>query len=130
MNPKTVGLVVLEHVTAVDVTGPAEVFARAKIRAEGQLAVSKQPRTARSDGSARSVDVRSCYQVLTLNVGEGSCVTECGIEIKPHSNIEAAPPLDTLFVCGCSQTHDSRWSRKLTKWLKNRLSFTRRIVGI
>jgi transcriptional regulator GlxA family with amidase domain len=116
MNPKTVGLVVLEHVTAVDVTGPAEAFARTKIRIGNQ--------------SAGSGGFRRCYRVLTLGVGEGPCVTECGIEIKLHSNLEEAPPLDTLFVCGCSQTHDSRWSRKLAKWLKQRSPLTRRVVGI
>jgi transcriptional regulator GlxA family with amidase domain len=68
--------------------------------------------------------------VLALGIGEGLCVTECGIEIKPHSNLDEAPPLDTLFVCGCSQTHHSKWSRKLVKWLKHRSSFTRRVVGI
>jgi transcriptional regulator GlxA family with amidase domain len=116
MNPKTVGLVVLEHVTAVDVTGPAETFAQTKIRIGNQ--------------SAGSGSVRRCYRVLILGVGEGRCVTECGIEIKPHSNLEEAPPLDTLFVCGYSQTHDSRWSRKLSKWLKQRSPLTRRVVGI
>jgi transcriptional regulator GlxA family with amidase domain len=127
MNPKTVGLVVLEHVTAVDLTGPAEVFARAKIRIANQSADS---RSSRRDESVQSADLRPCYRVLTLGAGEGPCVTECGIEIKPHSNLEEAPPLDTLFVCGCSQTHHSRWSRKLAKWLKQRSSLARRVVGI
>jgi transcriptional regulator GlxA family with amidase domain len=127
MNPKTVGLVVLEHVTAVDVTGPAEVFARAKIRIGNQSADS---RSSPRDKSVQSADLRPCYRVLTLGIGEGPCITECGIEIKPHSNLEEAPPLDTLFVCGCSQTHDSRRSRKLAKWLKQRSPLARRIVGI
>ncbi len=116
MNPKTVGLVLLEHVTAVDVTGPAEVFARTKIRIGNQ--------------SAGSGSFRRCYRVLTLSVNEGLCVTECGIEIQPHSNLEKAPPLDTLFVCGCSQIHDPKRGRKLAKWLKQRSPLTRRVVGI
>jgi transcriptional regulator GlxA family with amidase domain len=116
MNPKTVGLVVLEHVTAVDVTGPAEAFARTKIRIGNQ--------------SAASGSVRSCYRVLILGVGSRPCVTECGIEIKPHLNLEEAPPLDTLFVCGCSQTRDSKRSRSLAKWLKRRAPLTRRVVGV
>jgi transcriptional regulator GlxA family with amidase domain len=116
MNPKTVGLVVLEHVAAVDVTGPAEAFAQTKIRIGNQ--------------STGSGSFRRCYRVFILSVGEGRCVTECGIEIKPHSNLEEAPPLDTLFVCGCSQTHDSRRSKKLAKWLKQRSPLTRRVVGI
>jgi transcriptional regulator GlxA family with amidase domain len=116
MNAKTVGLIVLEHVTAIDVTGPAEAFSRTKIRIGNQ--------------SAGSESFRGCYQVLTLGVGEGPCVTKCGIEIKPHSNLDEAPPLDTLFVCGCSQAQHSRSSRKLAKWLEQRSRLIRRVVGI
>jgi transcriptional regulator GlxA family with amidase domain len=116
MNPKTVGLVVLEYVTAVDVTGPAEAFAQAKIRTVNQ--------------SAASGSFRRCYRVLILGVGSGPCLTECGIEIKPHLNLEEAPPLDTLFVCGGSQIHNSRQAKKLAKWLKQRVPLTRRIVAL
>jgi transcriptional regulator GlxA family with amidase domain len=116
MNPKTVGLVALKHVTAVDVTGPAEAFARTKIRISSQ--------------STGSGSFGRCYRVLTLGVDAGPCVTECGIEIQPHLNLERAPPLDTLFVCGGSQIHDPSPSRKLAKWLKHRSPLTRRVVGI
>jgi transcriptional regulator GlxA family with amidase domain len=111
MNPKTVGLVVLEHVTAVDATGPAEAFAQTKID------LGKQ-------------SLGHCYRVLILGVGSGACVTECGIEINPHLNLEEAPPLDTLLVCGSCQTADSKRSRTLGTWLKHRSPLTRRLVGI
>jgi hypothetical protein len=52
MNSKTVGLVVLEHVTAVDVTGPAEAFAQTKIGTWNQ--------------SAGAEFFRRCYRVLIL----------------------------------------------------------------
>jgi transcriptional regulator GlxA family with amidase domain len=127
MNPKTVGLVVLEHVTAVEVIGPAEAFAQTKIRIGNQSTVSgSSPR----DESVRSADFRRCYRVLILGASSGPCVTECGIEIKPHLNLEEAPPLDTLFVCGCTQTHNLKRSKRLAKWLKHRSPLTRRVVGI
>jgi transcriptional regulator GlxA family with amidase domain len=116
MNPKTIGLVVPEHVTAVDVTGPAEAFAQTKIRIGNQ--------------STGSGSFRHCYRVLILGVDSGPCVTECGIQIKPHLNLEEAPPLDTLFVCGCGQTHDPKRSKRLAKWLRHRSPLTRRVVGI
>jgi len=115
MNPKTVGLVALDGVTAVDVTGPAEAFAQTKIRSGSE-----------SEGAGT---YRRCYRVLILGVGPGPCVTECGIEIKPHFTLEEAPPLDTLFVCGCSQPHGKQ-SRKLAKWLRHRTPLTRRLVGV
>jgi transcriptional regulator GlxA family with amidase domain len=116
MNPKTVGLVLLEHVTAVDVTGPAEAFGRTNIRVQNQ--------------SASGGRLQGCYQVLTLGVNAGPCATECGIVIEPHVNLEEAPPLDTLFICGGSRIHHARQSGKLGKWLKVRLPVTRRVVAI
>ena len=127
MNPKTVGLVVLDRVTAVDVTGPAEAFAQTRIHTGNHSAGSGSPPIGRTRSAASS---RRCYRVLILGVGSGSCVTDCGIEIKPHLNLEEAPPLDTLFVCGCSQAHDPKRSRKLGKWLRHRSPLTRRVVGI
>jgi transcriptional regulator GlxA family with amidase domain len=127
MNPKTVGLVVLEHVTAVDVTGPAEAFAQAKLRTGNQSAASGSPPVGRTRLVA---SFRRCYRVLILGVGSGPCVTDCGIEIKPHLRLEEAPALDTLFVCGCSQPHDPKRRRKLAKWLRHQAPVTRRVVGI
>jgi transcriptional regulator GlxA family with amidase domain len=127
MNPKTVGLVVLDHVTAVDVTGPAEAFAQTRIRTGNHSAGSASQPVGRAHSVA---SFRRCYHVLILGIGSGSCVTDCGIEIKPHLNLEEAPPLDTLFVCGCSQPHDPKRSRKLGKWLRHRSPLTRRVVGI
>src|SRR5262245_2827862 len=116
MDPKTVGFVALENVNAVDVTGPAEAFARTTIRTDGR--------------SLNSGSFQRCYRVLTLGIGAGSCVTECSIAIQPHLNFAEAPPLDTLFVCGGSQIHDRRRREKLVKWLKQRSPLTRRIVVI
>jgi transcriptional regulator GlxA family with amidase domain len=127
MNPKTVGLVVLENATAVDVTGPAEVFAQTKIRTGNQSASSGSPLVERTRSVA---SFQHCYRVLILGVGSGPRFTECGIEIKPHLNLDKAPPLDTLFVCGCSQPDDTKRSRKLAKWLRERSPLTRRVVGI
>jgi transcriptional regulator GlxA family with amidase domain len=127
MNPKTVGLVVLEQVAAVDVTGPAEAFAQTKILIGKQSLGSGSAPMGRTRPEA---SFRRCYRVLILGVGGGPCVTECGIEIKPHLNLEEAPPLDTLFVCGCSESHDSKRARKVAKWLRHRSPLTRRVVGI
>jgi transcriptional regulator GlxA family with amidase domain len=116
MNPKTVGLVLLQHVTAVDVTGPAEAFARTVIGHTIQ--------------SPDSGSFRHCYRVLTLGVGGEACVTECGIKIQPHLNLKEAPPLDTVFVCGGSQLYNQPGCKELTKWLKHKATRARRVVGI
>ena len=116
MDSKTVGLIALDHVNAVDVTGPAEAFARTKVRTGNE--------------SSAFNTFQSCYRVLTLGIGLGSCVTECSIAIQPDLKVAEAPPLDTLFVCGGTQTHDRRKREKLAKWLKHRSPRTRRVVGI
>lgn len=116
MNPKTVGLVLLQHVAAVDVTGPAEAFARTRV-----------------GNTSQSTDVatfRHCYRVLTLGVGTEPCATECGIRIQPHLNLKEAPPLDTLFICGGSELYDPRGCKELTRWLRRWSALTRRVVGI
>ena len=116
MDRKTVGFVALDQVNAVDVTGPAEAFARTRIRI--------------TSGSRDGETFQSCYRVLILGVGTGSCVTECSIAIQPHMSLADAPALDTLFVCGGSQIHDRRKREKLAEWLRKRLPVTRRVVGI
>jgi len=109
MNPKTVGLIVFEQMTAVDLTGPAEVFSRATIQ--------------NGDGCESR-----CYHVLTLGVGTATCLTECGIGVKPRLNLGDAPPLDTLIIPGGSGIHHSRLSKKIAKWLSRRAPTIRRIA--
>ena len=111
MNPKTVGLILFEQMTAADLTGPAEVFSRAKIQS--------------ADGGERR-----CYHVLTLGMDATPCATECGIIIKPQLAIEDAPVLDTLIVPGGSGIHNPRLSKKVTKWLSRRAHATRRIAAL
>jgi transcriptional regulator GlxA family with amidase domain len=111
MIPKAVGLVVFEQMTAADLTGPAEAFARAKLPINDK-------------GGLR------CYQLLTLGVSAAACVTECGIIVKPRLDIQDAPPLDTIIVSGGSGIHDARLSKKIAKWLSRRALGTRRIATL
>src|SRR6185437_15913468 len=104
MNPKTVGLIIAEEVAAADLMGPAEVFSRATI--------------GRSD--QREAHESRCYRVMTIGISAEPCVTECGIVISPHVDLESAPPLDTVFVCSESGCNGERLSRRLIKWLKQR----------
>ena len=114
MNPKTVGLIVAEEITAADLMGIAEVFSRATIPR------NHQPEARES----------RCYRVMTIGINAEPCVTECGIVISPHVDLEGAPPLDTLFVCSGSGRHGEKLSRRLVKWLKQRAPNTRRIAAL
>ena len=112
MNPKTVGLIVAEEIAAADLVGPAEVFSRATIRR------SDQPEARES----------RCYRVMTIGINSEPCVTECGIVIRPHVDLEEAPPLDTVFVC--SGSNSGKLNRRLIKWLRQRAPNTRRIAAL
>lgn len=114
MNPKTVGLIVAEQVAAADLMGPAEVFSRATIRRSGQLEACES----------------HCYEVTTIGITAAPCVTECGIVIRPHVDLEEAPPLDTVCVCSESRNSGEKLSRKLIRWLKQRAPNTRRIAAL
>src|SRR5258708_35446087 len=114
MNPKTIGLIVAEEVAAADLMGPAEIFSRATIGRSDQL----EARESR------------CYRVMTIGISAKPCVTECGIVISPHVDLESAPPLDTVFVCSGSGCHGEKLGRRLIKWLKQRAPNTRRIAAL
>jgi len=114
MNPKTVGLIVFDQIAATDLTGPAEAFSRATVQKTGQSGPNQS----------------RCYQVLTIGIDAKSYVTECGVEIQPRLNLEEAPALDTLIICGGGDLHNAKPSRKLVKWLKHRAPMTRRVVAL
>ena len=78
MRPEKVGSIVFEHVVAADFTGPVEVFSRANI----------------SGGNGCEL---SCYNVLVLGITAQPCSTECGIVVKPHTDLANVPALDTVI---------------------------------
>jgi transcriptional regulator GlxA family with amidase domain len=115
-SQRLVGIIVFDQMTAADLIGPAETFSRAKI---GMI-----------DSPSSPESVRDCYQTLTIGIDAKACVTECGIAITPHWDIESAPPLDTIIVPSGSGIHDLKFIRKITKWLVRRAPATRRIAAL
>src|SRR6516162_2034803 len=109
MNPKKVGLIVFERVAAADLTGPAEAFSRANI----------------SGGNGCE---SSCYNVLIVGITAQPCRTECGIVVKPHTDLESAPSLDTVIIPGGSGIRNEEVTKKVAKWLRS--STTRRIATL
>jgi transcriptional regulator GlxA family with amidase domain len=111
MAPKTVGLIVFEQIAAEELTGPAEVFSRAKI----------------PTGNSRELP---CYRVVTLGIGTSRCVMECGIIVKPQTDIKDAPPLDTLIVPGGNGIYNATLNNSLGKLLGRRAPAIRRIAAL
>jgi transcriptional regulator GlxA family with amidase domain len=111
MSSKTVGLIAFEQMNAADLTGPAEVFSRANI----------------SNSYGHEL---SCYEVLILGITTQPCMTECGLVIKPHTDLRSAPPLDTVIVSGGSGIRDAKMTNKIARWLNHRAPTTRRIATL
>jgi len=111
MNPKKVGLIAFERMAAADLTGPAEAFSRANLA---------------GDNAGDS----ACYNVLIVGVDAHPCSTECGIVVKPHTDLESAPSLDTVIIPGGSGMSNDKVTRKLARWLNHRSSTTRRIATL
>ena len=111
MRPKKVGLIVFEHVAAADLTGPAEVFSRAN--------------TSGGNGCESS-----CYNVLMLGITAQPYRTECGIVVKPHTDLASAPALDTLIIPGGTGIRNEKVTNTIANWLNHRSSTTRRIATL
>jgi len=111
MRPKKVGLIVFEHVAAADLTGPAEVFSRAN--------------TSGGNGCESS-----CYNVLMLGITAQPYRTECGIVVKPHTDLASAPALDTVIIPGGTGIRNEKVTNTIANWLNHRSSTTRRIATL
>jgi len=112
MSPKTVGLVVLEEMTAADLTGAAEAFSRAALP------------TAYGACECR------CYQVITVGVTTEPCETESGLLVKPQCDFESAPAFDTIIVPGENRIPAPGVRKTIAKWLNYRAPTTRRIAAL
>ena len=110
-KPKTVGIIVFEQMTAADLMGPAETFSR--------------PTIATENGRGGR-----CYHVVTIGFSAKPWVTESGIVVKPHVDMQHAPPLDTVIVPGGSGIHDPKLNKAIAEWLNCRAPDTRRIAAL
>jgi transcriptional regulator GlxA family with amidase domain len=112
MIPKTIGLIAFEQVAADELTGSAQAFSQAKVSTRDMPEAGDFP----------------CYRVLTLGIGTGQCMTDCGVILKPQLDINDAPPLHTLIVPSGTGIQNSRTTKKLATFLGRRAPITRRLV--
>ena len=111
MNPKRIGFLGFDGITALDLVGPADAFAAAVIN-EGNGLPSR------------------CYEVLTIGLTNKAFVAESGVEFKPHKTLQTAPALDTLIIPGGSGLRRSDTNAKVSTWLKSRAGRIRRIASV
>jgi len=111
MNPKRIGFLGFEGVSASDLTGAADVFAAATL-----------------DGGYGSRI--SCYQVCTIGFSSERLRSESGISFIPDSTHETAAELDTIVVSGGNGLRRSSVSARIADWILARANQTRRFAAI
>ena len=112
MNPRRIGFLGFDGITALDLVGPTEAFSAAVIN-EG-------------NGSP----TRRCYEVLTIGLTNKAFVAESGVVFKPHRTLQTAAALDTLIIPGGSGLRKRDTNAKVSTWLKSRAGRIRRIASV
>ncbi len=111
VRPKIIGFFLFEGITALDVVGPMEAFAAARI--EGN-----------------NGDVNSCYELMTLGLNKEEVTAESGLTMKPHTTLVNCPCLDTIIIPGGAGLRDVRINSAISEWVKSRVKTTRRIATV
>lgn len=107
-RPKRIGFLIFEGITALDVAGPMEAFATARVP------LSKTP----------------CYQLTTVGVTKRAVASESGLVLKPQTSMAECPRLDTLVIPGGRGLRASRTNALVTDWIRSRAQTIRRIASV
>lgn len=108
MNQKTIGILGFENITALDIAGPADVFATAS-----GLAPGGKP-----------------YRVIVIGVTGSTFTSDAGLVFSPEHTLRNVPALDTLIIPGGSGLREPRTNALFCSWLKKRAPCIRRVVSV
>lgn len=111
MTPKRIGFIGFDGVTALHISGAADVFAA----------------TALDDGYGGHV---KCYEVVIIGLSSAPFQSESGLRFTPQETINTAPPLDTIIVPGGSGIRHGLVAAEICSWILSRTNQTRRIASI
>jgi transcriptional regulator GlxA family with amidase domain len=111
MNPKRIGFLGFEGVTASHVVGPADTFAAAAL----------------DDGYGNRIP---CYQICNIGLTRESFRTESGFLFKPEETLQTALEMDTIVVPGGRGLQQAEISETIADWILARANRTRRVAAI
>lgn len=111
MNSKTIGFVVFDELATAELSSAAEAFSKAHFPTNYGCECH-------------------CYDLVTIGVTAEPCQSRAGIMVKPDTDFQSAPELDTLIVCGSGAIQAPSLCRKVAKWLNYRAPTTRRIATL
>ena len=110
-EPKRIGLLLFDGITALDVAGPMEAFASARV-----------------PGDERGAN--RCYELFTIGLTNKEVVAESGLILKPSNTLAQCPRLDTLIIPGGRGLREGRTNKIIAGWIKSRAATTRRIASV
>jgi transcriptional regulator GlxA family with amidase domain len=109
--PLRIGFIAYDGLTTLDLVGPLDAFAAARLDAD----------------TARPV---RAYELVVLGLTPRTFVSESGLRMKPHTTLDAAPRLDTILIPGGAGIHDPRIQAPIAAWLRLRRTRIRRMVSV
>ncbi|MCC2648829.1 MAG: inhA, partial [Nitrososphaeraceae archaeon] len=111
--PLTVGILIFDQVEVLDVAGPFEVFAVARLNEE------------------RRQDESSPFKIILISEKIGPVLAIGGLRFTPDVTIDNCPEeLDILIVPGGWGTRNEVKNVNLLKWIANRASKTRLTASV
>jgi len=115
-----IGVIGFDGVTALDLIGPAEVFATAMLDADKLDA----------DKLEEAGAPRPAYEVVTVGLTRRPFTAESGVTFKPRYSLETCPDLDTLIVPGGCGLRNPRINARVSAWIRTRAPRIRRIASV
>jgi len=107
MEPKRIGFVCYDGVTALDLFGPLEVFDTANQRSRGHP-----------------------YELLVISPSGDRFTLDQGVVVSAQAALSGALPLDTLIVPGGSGAPDAEKTAPVVTWLKTNADRIRRVASV
>jgi transcriptional regulator GlxA family with amidase domain len=111
MDPKRIGLLGFEGITALDLVGPADTFMAAAL----------------DDGYGNRI---SCYQIGTIGLTSRTFRAESGMIFTSEEKSEAVSEWDTIIVPGGKGLRKSDVCERIANWILKRANRTRRVAAI
>ncbi len=111
MNPKRVGIIGFDQVTALHVIAPAEAFRAAAL----------------DNGYGGRIP---CYEVCIIGVGSEKFHTDSGLEVQAQTTLDKVEELDTIIVAGGPGIREPKVSQAIATFLLRRSSDCRRIGAV
>lgn len=108
--PKLIGFLGFDGVTTLDLTGPLEAFATARLDQE--------------NGRQR------CYETVIIGVSRKTFESRSGVTFKTLHTLQTAPALDSVVIPGGVGLRTGETMNTIASWLQLRAPATRRIASV